>query len=473
MNKSIQTICVLVLLSCGCRSSAATSSLTFDSLLAVTESPIVAELDEPADYPYFHEPATSDELEADEAPLIGDDSVRTFEFRDMPLAEAIHLIAADAGINIYLNAGMDERIDASFPGVTTHDALRAILGRNGLALAEEPEGIFWVQRADGTQPGMSRFSLRSINAADVEEQVRALVGDRATVVFDTNQNVVLVHGSQNDVELVAAYLDVADQLKPQVLVEVNIFEARIDERFELGFEHLGDTDVDGDALTLMQNLRGPSSAFELTLEGSHLTSTLAALRRYVGIELISSPRVMSITNTESSIEVVEEIPYVNVTSTTETDAGGVSVLEEVQFKEAGIKLKVTPTVQEAGILQIDIDQEFSEVVDVFNNIPVLDSRHLVSHFLVSDRQTIVLGGLMHDASRDVNEGVPGLMHVPLLGRLFSRDEDTNEKRELLIFLTPRILDPHEAARMAKKYQSSYRGHRNDVMRRLGRGDQEE
>ena len=160
---------------------------------------------------------------------------------------------------------------------------------------------------------------------------------------------------------------------------------------------------------------------------------------------------------------VEEVPFVQTTSTTETGDGlGSNVLEQVEFKEAGVMLRTTPVIQDRGVLQISIELELSEVVDFFNDIPVLDTRKITNTFMVADNETIVLGGLMQDRRRDIDEGVPVLMHIPGIGRLFRRDEDTNERRELLVFVTPRILDPHEAAVMAGHYQDHYREVRGSV-----------
>ncbi len=157
--------------------------------------------------------------------------------------------------------------------------------------------------------------------------------------------------------------------------------------------------------------------------------------------------MLALTGTEASIDVIREVPYVNVTSTqTANGTGqGTSVLQQVEFKEAGMKLKVTPTIQDDGSVRIVIDQELSEVIDTFNQIPVIDRRSLKSNFLVQDRSTVVLGGLMQDKRSQVDRGTPGLMDIPILGRLFRSDNDTADKRELLVFLTPRIVQPEEAA----------------------------
>ena len=75
--------------------------------------------------------------------------------------------------------------------------------------------------------------------------------------------------------------------------------------------------------------------------------------------------------------------------------------------------------------------------------------------MLANRQTIVLGGLMQDRRSDTENGVPVLKDIPLLGRLFRNDADATEKRELLVFVTPRVVDPNEAAVLAKRYQEGY------------------
>ena len=420
-------------------------------------SPISVDLPEPAP-PVRVSPGEVPAPRAPRQARIAGDQLVSLELRDRSLPDALHLIAEMAGVNMYLDTALGGAIDASFPSVTLDDALDAILRRNGLELVEEPAGIFWVRRADGTQRAVGRFQLRSISAADVQAQLEALGAD-ATVVVDPNQNVVVISGTQAQVDLVGEFLDAVDRLKHQVLVEVSVFEVSLTDEFRMGVTAELPISDDGRTYTILQNLGNAAADFSVVLDDpkNGIEATLDVLNRYVNLDLVSSPRVLTVTNTEATIEFVEEVPYVNVTSTTTGTTAGVgsTVVEEVLFKEAGIKLKVLPVVQDGGVLQIQIEQELSEVVDFFNDIPVVDLRKLTSQFLVSDGETIVMGGLMQDKKSQIREGVPGLMHLPLIGRLFRNQDDQDEKRELLIFLTPRILDPRQAAAMGDAYQGHY------------------
>lgn len=378
-------------------------------------------------------------------------------FSGTPLPEAIHAIARLAGVNMVMDPGLQGTVDASFPSVTLDEALHAILDRNGLRLVKGEGDIYWVERGDGSEPALQRFHLRSVRAADIEPRLQTLISESSRVVIDPNQNVVLVRGTRGDVHAVGQFLAGADQVQKQVLIEVHIFEVRLDDDFEFGVQGTYSRNEPVDVTNIVQNLGTPGNAFQVNLTDDDFSLTLEALRRYVGLELLSSPRVMVVSNREASIEVIEEIPYIQVTAVTSGTTGGVgsTVQETVEFKEAGIKLKVTPTIQAEDLLQIVVDQELSEVIDFFNTIPVLDTRKLVTQFLVEDGHTVVLGGLMQDRHSEQNRGVPLLMHIPLLGRLFRSDEDSTVKRELLLFVTSRILDPGQAARIAPHYQDDY------------------
>ncbi len=395
------------------------------------------------------------------ASRIAGDELVSLNFRSTPLAEAIQLIAESAGINVYVDAQLHGIVDASFPSVSLDDALASILSRNGLALEEDPPGIFWVRVADGSEAATASFRLHSIGVAQLKPKLEALVSEGTTVVIEENQNLVLIRGTQADAEIVGRFLESADRLRPQVLVEVHLFEVNLDETFELGVEANAQGTINGNAYTILQSFLTSPTNFQFTLEDSDgdISALVTALREYAALELISSPKVLAITNTEATIEIIEEVPYVNVTSTNDA-GGGSSVLEEVQFKEAGIRLKVTPVVQENAVIQIAVDQQLSEVVGFFNEVPIVDSRQVISQFLVGDRQTTVLGGLMQDERMNRDQGIPVLMNIPFLGRLFRGDQDTSEKRELLLFLTARIVDPKEAARLSRIYQDEFRERRD-------------
>ena len=434
-----------------------------DLLEALTQSPIHSPLPEDES---AGEAFVSPHTVVASWPKIGSDELVELNLRGTTLKEALNMIAEQANVNFILEDGLEIPVHASFPKVTVDDALFALLTKNDLRLEKDEAGIFSVVSTRGDERVTQAITLQSVSGADVKAQVEELAGEGSRIVVDEGRNVVLVDGTQETLDTVLAYLGAVDRIKPQVLLEVTIFEAILDNSFELGVRHSYSENWNDAAYQVATTLGGSPGAFSFTLENSDGNPSLnmSALRRYVGLELVSAPRVISVTNTEASVEVVEEVPYVETTSTTETGDGlGSNVVEQVAYKEAGIKLKATPSIQEQGVLQVAISLELSEIVDTFNLIPILDTRKLQNTFLVQDGDTIVLGGLMQDRRRDTESGVPGLMHVPILGRFFRNDNDSSDRRELLVFVTPRVLTPHQASQLSDFYRAQYRESRKSVM----------
>lgn len=423
---------------------------------------------EPPESDNVFDPRERQALRANVPAALESDETYRLELRGKPLGEAIHMIAELGGVNVYLDAGLSRRIDASFPDVGLADALRTILERNELEMVEEPEGVYWVSSRAAGDIDRAQFRVRSVNLLDIESNLRAMVDGNTAIVVDAPQNLVVVSGPRSDIEFVAEYLEAADRLKRQVLIEARIVEVMLDEGFELGLSHnFGNLDIGDNAISVMQSLTTTNNTdFSITLadDDGDVDSTISALQQYLGLELISSPRVLAVNNTEARIEVITEVPFVQTTSTTTAGGGnlGTAVFEEVQFKEAGIKMIVTPTIQEDRIIEMSIDQELSEVIDRFNGVPVIDTRRVVTRFQVEDGHTLVIGGLMQNRATKNDRGVPGLMDLPFLGRLFRSDEDNQEKRELVLFLTPHVVDSGRAETLTDTFREVYRARRREM-----------
>ncbi len=422
-----------------------------DSLGLMNESPIFLELPEDEPAPGMH--ATRGFLR------IGDDTPYSLSFRGTPLRAALDDISARAGVTLFVDQAVAGTVDVDFVDISLDDVLLTLLKQNELVLLPGPGNVYFVERKDDPAQVTEFIQLVNVRAADVSANLEALVSSDSRVIADNDRNLICLVGSQSDVAAVRTYLHHVDTLKDQVLIEVHIFEVSYEDGFDFGSIYDIQGSSGGNAVAILSSL-GQGSPFtaSLTDPDGTFAATLDALRSFIGIELISSPRVLAVTNTKALVDVVQEIPYIETTSTTSGTTAGVgsTIQESVQFKEAGIKLEITPSIQEAGFLQIDIMQAIIEEVDRFNDIPVVDRRTLATQFLVKDRETVVLGGLIQSRHTESQSGIPILMHIPILGQLFRGDSEFKQKQEILLFVTPRILSPSQASKLAGHYQSSYR-----------------
>ena len=147
-------------------------------------------------------------------------------------------------------------------------------------------------------------------------------------------------------------------------------------------------------------------------------------------EIISTPRVITANQKEARIEQGVEIPF------QESSSSGATT---TQFKKAVLALTVTPLITPDDRIIMDLSVNKDTIGQVFNGIPSIDTRQVDTQVLVDDGETVVLGGIYEQTTREDITKVPVLGDVPYLGYLFRRTENQDDRRELLIFVTPKIL----------------------------------
>jgi type IV pilus assembly protein PilQ len=181
----------------------------------------------------------------------------------------------------------------------------------------------------------------------------------------------------------------------------------------------------------------PAGRFALTLLDSDyiVDLELSAAQAEGRGEIVSAPRVVTANQREAVIEQGVEIPY------QESSSSGATT---IQFKKAVLALRVTPQITPDNRIIMDLTVNKDSVGQVIVtslgvNVPSIDTREIVTQVLVNDGQTVVLGGIMETEYRETETKVPWLGDIPGLGYLFKNKSKTNNKDELLIFITPRIL----------------------------------
>lgn len=331
----------------------------------------------------------------------------------------------------------------------------------------------------------SRFSRFRTPAASTPAAAGA--GDMAGqvyVVADEDTNSLLVRTATRYVERVKEILAELDRPIRQVLIKVLIAEVTHDDQLDLGTEFS------------ILNLRlGASGSFTLDLggtpddrsgglvtatAGSDLNATFNALQIDGRLDVLSRPYILASDNKEASITVGQRVPFLGQSRV--TDAG--QTISNIDYENIGIILKVTPHVNPEGLVIMSVSPEISSISDttvtVAGNIEaqVYNTRSATTEVAVHNGQTIVIGGLMEDRITDSVRKVPLLGDIPLLGWLFRRTMKRTVKTELLIFLTPRVVEePRELEKMSKEETAGSKALREaggpgafeEHMKAMGRG----
>ena len=171
------------------------------------------------------------------------------------------------------------------------------------------------------------------------------------------------------------------------------------------------------------------------------------LNQYNAINVLSMPRLMCTDNMPGALQVGQVIPQ--LTGQLSDIANPAATQSSYEYKDTGLILKVTPQIRSGNLVALDIEQTIEDVLSTPGSpTPVTSKRLIKTNVLVANNETIILGGLIREVERTLKNRVPGLSYIPLIGNLFTSSERHREKIDLMVFLTPTIIESPEQAAAA-------------------------
>lgn len=397
--------------------------------------------------------------------LIPENSKITIALPEGNASEFARMIARSCDLNIIVPDQLDRRGALELKNVSARDAFAALTQRFDLRL--ERQGTVLMLSDARVPRRMSKLLHTQVSdLGNLEEKLKPILGDDGSFTISEQARTIFVDAAEDRVAKVEALLAALALEERQVVIEARIYEVSFEDRLEFGIKHDHVYDVGDSTLGILQNLLPDSHNFGVTAANrpGTITSTLEALRRLGSVELLSSPRVATLNGNDASISVLQEVPYVQTTNTVaQTNAGGSSsTFQQVEFKEAGITLKVKPTVLSDGSVRLDVNTQVSQVTNYFQNIPVIDKRTLQSIVFLADGGTIFLGGLMQRFVSDVERKVPILGDIPLIGLLFKSLDQEVKRKELLVLLTTRVMKGSHDSSITNEFKGLYRAERSAI-----------
>ncbi len=280
------------------------------------------------------------------------------------------------------------------------------------------------------------------------------LGKDIRVVADNNNNALLIHAPRRDYRRIEAALRQLDIAPNQVLIEASIVEVTLTDETKYGLQWyfeggLGNggwrgTGVLGNTTSGAINTAQQGFSYTVTNPLGAVRAVLNAMADKQLVNVISSPSVMVLDNQTASIQVGDQQPIRS--STTVTD-GGVST-SSIQYKDTGVLLSVTPSVNAGNLISMQINQSISDVgnIDSATGQRSFLQRMISSKVSVRSGETIVLGGLIRDNKGDGKQGIPWLQEIPVLGVLFSTTTLSKTRTELLVMITPRVVRTEQDVR---------------------------
>ena len=302
------------------------------------------------------------------------------------------------------------------------------------------------------------------------------------LLADDGRNIILIRALPADYSRLVKLLERLDNMPRQVLVEVMVAEISLGNALEFGVEwafHNKNLKVNGSEYeqTFSTNNFADIAAgfaYKVIDSSDNIVGTLQALAGENDMTILSSPQVLVLNNETAKIDVGQEVPIVTTeTYRDSTDVATDSVDKTVEYKNTGIILEVTPKINYNGIIILDVDQEVSTAEENTTsgiNSPIIAKRKVTTKMAVKDGQSILIGGLIRNESNTIETGVPFLMDIPVLGYLFKYTKDSKAKRELLIMITPHVIETEDVLdQYIREFQEKVRGLRQKMMGREEEG----
>ncbi|HKL20963.1 MAG TPA: hypothetical protein VJ904_04110, partial [Tichowtungia sp.] len=283
-------------------------------------------------------------------------------------------------------------------------------------------------------------------------------------------------GSKSDINALKAVIASLDMMLQQVLIEAVILNINLDDSIETGVEWIYDstaslserhrltTGLSGIAVTngLPVSVGNTALNYYSTLPDLDVGAIISAAKTDSDARILSTPVVLTTDNTEATITVADERPVItsSINSSGSTINNNFSARATYQYKTIGIDLKVTPRINPKNFVLMEITQSADDVggnvtVDG-NEVPIIQKREISATVGVKDKETVILGGLVRKSNSESTSKIPLLGDIPLLGWLFSSHSKSDDRQELVVLLTPYVLNtPQEAqAESQRRFESS-------------------
>ncbi len=392
----------------------------------------------------------------------------TLDFHEADIRNVLRILAYKSGINIVPGPDVTGLVTIQLADVPWKQALDVILENYGYSYEQKGNVIMVTtienlkKRREDAQVLAEQepletqsFILNFAKASKVIESVDKLKTGRGSVHYDERTNTILVKDTKSNMELIRKIIKKLDATTPQVLIESRIVETTLNNSDKLGIDWQAQIDATGATRPSTWPFKDSSSndylpgAFPTasgftygTIDFNSLTATLEMLRSRTDTNILSNPRIVTLDNQKASISVGSQYPMPQYTYNEDQARLQVSGWE---YMDIGIIFDVTPQVNNAGFVTLAIAPKITDILDYVTvegtSLPRLSNESVTTEVMVKSGDTLVIAGLIKDKKTQLKKKIPLIGDIPFLGLIFTKTEDTIEKTDLIIFITPHVITP--------------------------------
>jgi type II secretory pathway component GspD/PulD (secretin) len=329
------------------------------------------------------------------------------------------------------------------------------------------------------------FPALNVCGQQVSSDMRTLLSSEGKVLYGDEPNSIVVKDYPDNLDQVGQYLEMLDVSPKQVLVEARVVEVVLKNEHSLGVNwsllasqgglKIGGYKVTSEGKNYIEQkipfidvrkkpadiITSIVDPFTLAVSNSNIDAVLKAMSTSLDTDVLSAPRVATVNNRPADISIIQRYPWAEPELTT-SDSGSTTVTWKINWEDIGIILHVTPVINADGDISLTLHPDISELVDqklltvtsgsasLDYQIPVIDKRTATTKVIVGNGQTLIFGGLIKDRVKKNYYKVPLVGDLPLVGQLFKSSNTFKEKTELLILVSPTIINSDEMTHMAKQ-----------------------
>ncbi|TDX45199.1 LysM peptidoglycan-binding domain-containing protein [Orenia marismortui] len=361
-------------------------------------------------------------------------------FKDMELTEAFRTLAEMTEINIATDSAIQGKTTLYLDDVSLIEALDVLTKTNNLGYKIINNTVFIAPNTKMQEIFENKktkiYKLKNANPERIKANIDHLISD-GIIKINERTNSLIITTYESNFSAIEQAISSLDYSKKQVSLQV-----RFEEISHSGLEDLGvKWELDNDGVGTTRDLANDS--FKIGNLNFGYQVSLGALESSGVANVLANPKITTVEGEEAYINIGDEIPIVQVTEEEDSD-GNTQTSKEVEFKNIGINLKITPKITADKKVFIKLEPEITNFIDWIEvegtKYPETRVKKVSTKVEVRSGETIAIGGLIEETEYEDIAKLPLLGDVPILGKLFQRKTTETEKRELVIFITPQIIE---------------------------------
>ncbi len=364
--------------------------------------------------------------------------------QDAQLHDVVQTLVKGKGLNVIIPRRLEGLITLDVSSVTLEEIFDVVLRNFGYSWRIDNKFLI-INRGEPIR----LFRINQASLRDVKSQVEAIIAGRGLVLTDEpSRTLTLIDCDPTVSNYVEEYIRAIDVMRPQVEIEIELFEVKLNSSHELGidwsFQNIdlsGWSDLQGNALTFLTGYVEGSVVFA-GLGNDHVSILLTALAQQGDVQMIACPKVVALDRETSKFQIYDNIPYTEYVKVTDVNPLGIAYTEyrpTVAWRRVGTSIEIHPVISPDGYITMSIKPNIETVIGTVGGQPQTNRRSGEIYARARDGHTIVIGGFMFDDSQEIVYKVPVIGDIPYIGRLFRMTSQMTSKKELVMFVTPHIL----------------------------------